>query len=160
MVRKRERFRPPKTGLFILAIDILILMGMFVFVHFYYKRAPISSHIYRGIEYRLIAGPLKGGIDYKIRLLMKNKGNEKKRLYFKVPMCEFIVKKGEEEVWRTMVGEEMEIVLEGGQGYELISIWNQEGKDGRIVEPGEYRVIAKINHPSPYSIATRIRLRE
>lgn len=160
-MRKREKFKIPSTGLVILAIDILIIIGMLVFIRFYYREAPISSHTYMGIEYRLIAKPLNDGeLDYKINLSMKNKGEEKRRLSFKVPMCEFIIKRGEKEVWKRGIGDKEGITLDSGQSYEFVSLWNQQDMEGRIVEAGEYRVIARINHNPSYSIAIRIRLRE
>jgi hypothetical protein len=160
MRRKREEFRIPKTGVVILAIDILIILGMLAFVHFYYREAPITSHKYKGIRYRLVARPIEGGINYRIKLLMRNEAKGKKRLTFKPPMCEFIIKKGKQEIWRGSVGEEEEIILEPGQAYELLSIWDQHDKEGRIVDPGEYRIIAKVNHNPPYSLAVKIRVRE
>jgi hypothetical protein len=104
--------------------------------------------------------PIKGGTDYRIRLSMRNNGEERKKLSFKIPMCEFIIKKGEEEIWRKGIGEEGEIVLEPDQRYELVSIWDQYDREGKMVEAGEYRIIAWVNHDPPYSIATRLRVRE
>lgn len=150
----------PNIGYLILAIDILIIMGMFIYARHYFIKPKESLYAFNNIEYSLQAKLLANKQDYLLELKMRNKGREPKLLKFTEPQYDFIIKKYEKIIWHTSGTSQKEVLLQPDGNLYLSQIWNQRNKWGEMVEPGDYQVVCRINYESPINIDTYIKVKE
>ncbi|MDI6793747.1 MAG: BsuPI-related putative proteinase inhibitor [bacterium] len=150
----------PNTRLIILVIDLLIILGMFAFIRVYYKHAPLSVHTIDDIQYYLLVKPAKNKSDYLFTFRVKNKQEETVTLDLSDSGCQFLVKQHGQELFRAGQGAKGGLTLNPNEEKTFSLVWDQRDQEGNLVEAGEYQIIARLNIPSPVSIATRIKVRE
>jgi hypothetical protein len=161
-MRRRTDYKTinPNIRHIILAIDILIIIGMFIYAQKYLKKSSSVIHMCDNIEYLLTTKLLSNNTDFLIELKMKNKGGESKLLRFEDPQYEFIIKRYGKAIWRSFGIKQKEVLLPPEGRIYFSEIWDQKNKFGEIVEPGEYQVIARVNLSPPVSIATLLRVKK
>lgn len=161
-LRKKES-KPvinPNTRHFILAINILIIIGMFFYARHYLTKSEGSWYSFDNIEYFLQAKLLSNKVDYLLELKMKNKGKEPKLLKFTEPQFDFIVKRQGRIIWHASGTNQKEVLLQPKGRLHFSQIWNQRNKWGEMIEPGEYQVVCRINYVFPISIDTYVKVKE
>lgn len=160
---RRKESKPvinPNIRHLILAIDVLIIIGMFFYARHYLTKPKGSLYSFDNIEYFLQAKLLSNKVDYLLELKMKNKEKEPKLLKFTEPQFDFIVKKYGRIIWHASGTNQKEILLQPDGRLYFSQIWNQRNKLGEMVEPGEYQVVCRINYVSPINIDTYIKVKE
>ncbi|MBU1152890.1 hypothetical protein KKB84_02825 [bacterium] len=160
--RKRDKVKAinPMVGQIILVINIIIIIGMFLYARQHLKTFKIITSTFDQVEYLFQVTLLSNKIDYLLKLEMKNKEKKPKLLKFSKPQYEFIIKKFKRTIWQVSGINQEEVLLLPEGRLCFSQIWDQRNTLGEMVEPGEYQVVAKINLSPPRSLATQIKVRE
>ncbi|MDI6786403.1 MAG: BsuPI-related putative proteinase inhibitor [bacterium] len=149
----------PNIKHIILAIDLLIIIGMFIYAKQYFNKPKRHFYTFENIEYFLQAELLSNKVDYLLELRMKNKEKEPNLLKFTEPQYNFIIKKHGRVVWHISGTNQKEALLQPKEELYFSQVWNKRNKLGETVKSGEYQLICRINLTPPINIDTYIKLK-
>lgn len=150
----------PNLGRIILAINILMIIGMFIYAKQYISKPRGSLYTFDNIECFFQAKLLSNKENYLLKLKIINKGRGSKLLKFTEPSYDFIIKREKKVVWHISGTNQKEVLLQPKAELYFSQIWNKRNKSGEAVDPGEYQAICRLNLTSPINISTYIKVEE